>query len=153
MAKFAQEPRKRPVMSQAQRDKLSAAQKAYVANDPRWSAHRAKLAEAQRRDDQRAVLSAKMKAFMENDPRWPENRQRMMDAAQRVTRLTLLPEEVTQIIDLRKKGRNMEYISEELCVGRRVISREMKALGIDAKAQKIGPAIRKGRGFWRSFDS
>jgi hypothetical protein len=34
-------------MSQAQRDKLSASQRAYVQNDPRWEEHRRKLAEAQ----------------------------------------------------------------------------------------------------------
>jgi hypothetical protein len=38
--------RRRPV-SQEQRQKLSAAQKAYVANDPRWAEHRRKLAAAQ----------------------------------------------------------------------------------------------------------
>lgn len=34
-------------MSEEQRRKLSAAQKAYVASDPRWTEHRRKLAEAQ----------------------------------------------------------------------------------------------------------
>jgi hypothetical protein len=34
-------------MSEEQRLKLSAAQKAYVASDPRWAAHREKLAAAQ----------------------------------------------------------------------------------------------------------
>jgi hypothetical protein len=46
MAKFAQTPRLRPVMSAEQRAKLSAAQRAYVANDPRWKEHRRKLAAA-----------------------------------------------------------------------------------------------------------
>jgi len=40
-------PRRRPPMSQAQRDKLSVAQRAYVAHDPRWPEHRRKLAAAQ----------------------------------------------------------------------------------------------------------
>jgi hypothetical protein len=40
-------PRRRPPISEAQRQKLSAAQKAYVAADPRWAAHRRKLADAQ----------------------------------------------------------------------------------------------------------
>jgi hypothetical protein len=40
-------PRQRPPMSQAQRDKLSVAQRAYVAHDPRWPEHRRKLAAAQ----------------------------------------------------------------------------------------------------------
>jgi hypothetical protein len=34
-------------MSENQRRKLSAAQKAYVASDPRWAEHRQKLAAAQ----------------------------------------------------------------------------------------------------------
>jgi len=33
-------PRRRPPMSQAQRDKLSVAQRAYVAHDPRWPEQR-----------------------------------------------------------------------------------------------------------------
>src|SRR6185436_861809 len=37
-----------PPVSQEQRQKLSAAQKAYVATDPRWAAHCQKLADAQK---------------------------------------------------------------------------------------------------------
>jgi hypothetical protein len=40
-------PSRRPPVSQEQRQKLSVAQKAYVATDPRWAAHRQKLAETQ----------------------------------------------------------------------------------------------------------
>ena len=40
-------PRRRPPISEEQRQKLSAAQKAYVARDPRWAEHRRKLAGAQ----------------------------------------------------------------------------------------------------------
>jgi len=40
-------PRRRPPISEEQRRKLSAAQKAYVARDPRWAEHRRKLAGAQ----------------------------------------------------------------------------------------------------------
>ena len=36
-----------PPVSQEQRRKLSAAQKAYVTTDPRWAVHRQKLADAQ----------------------------------------------------------------------------------------------------------
>ncbi len=39
--------RRRAPMSQEQRRKLSLAQNAYVANDPRWAEHRQKLADAQ----------------------------------------------------------------------------------------------------------
>jgi hypothetical protein len=41
------QPRKRPPMSAEQRAKLSVAQRAYVTHDPRWLAHRRKLAAAQ----------------------------------------------------------------------------------------------------------
>ena len=40
-------PRRRPPTSETQRRKLSAAQKAYVTTDPRWTEHRQKLADAQ----------------------------------------------------------------------------------------------------------
>jgi len=45
--KLAQEPRIRAPMSAEQCAKLSVAQLAYIANDPRWTAHRQKLADAQ----------------------------------------------------------------------------------------------------------
>jgi hypothetical protein len=45
-------------VSQEQRQKLSTAQKAYVANDPRWAEHRRKLAAAQ---------EAKLMTLMENE--------------------------------------------------------------------------------------
>ena len=51
-------PSRRPPVSQDQRQKLSAAQKAYVANDPRWLEHRRKLAAAQ---------EAKRMTLMENE--------------------------------------------------------------------------------------
>ena len=40
-------PSHRSSMSEQQRQKLSEAQKAYVATDPRWAMHRQKLADAQ----------------------------------------------------------------------------------------------------------
>jgi len=40
-------PNRRPPVSQEQRQKFSAAQRAYVTTDPRWAAHRQKLADAQ----------------------------------------------------------------------------------------------------------
>jgi len=47
LAGFEQTPRLRPPISADQRRKLSAAQRAYVASDPRWPEHREKLAAAQ----------------------------------------------------------------------------------------------------------
>jgi hypothetical protein len=46
--------RMRRPMSSEQRDKLSLAQRAYVAHDPRWPEHRRKLAAAQ--EDRRMTL-------------------------------------------------------------------------------------------------
>ena len=46
-ADLARGVRPRPPTSPEQRVKLSAAQKAYVAHDPRWAEHRQKLADAQ----------------------------------------------------------------------------------------------------------
>jgi hypothetical protein len=48
--------RRRPPTSEEQRQKLSEAQKAYVATDPRWATHRQKLVDAQ--TARRMTLSA-----------------------------------------------------------------------------------------------
>ena len=113
----AQTPRKRRPMSEEQRAKLSAAQRAYVANDPRWSEHRRKLA-----------------------------------AAQEARRMTLWPNEVAAIVDMRRKGRTFSYIAEEIGVCRDVIGRELTALGISTAHVKSDRRARRGHGFWRSFD-
>jgi hypothetical protein len=52
---------------------------------------------------------------MANDPRWPDHESRFRQAALEVTRRTLLPEEIDQILELRRKGRTFEYLGEELC--------------------------------------
>jgi len=70
------ERRARPRTSADQRVKLSVAQLAYIANDPRWIEHRRKLA-----------------------------------AAQEARRMTLFENEVTAIVEMRKKGRTFSYIS------------------------------------------
>ena len=110
-------PSRRPPMSQAQRQKLSAAQKAYVATDPRWPEHRRKL-----------------------------------PAAQEAKRMTLMENEVTAIVQMRKEGRNFSYVAEEIGVCRGVIKRELTALGISTAPVKADRRARRGRGFWRSFD-
>jgi hypothetical protein len=51
-------PSRRAPVSEEQRQKISATQKAYVANDPRWAEHRRKLAAAQ---------EAKRMTLMENE--------------------------------------------------------------------------------------
>lgn len=141
----------RPPMSAEQKDKLSKAQLAYVANDERWIEHRRKLAEAQQRPEQRARLSATIKAYIMNDPRWPDHRTRMMDAALEATRLTLLPEEIEKIVELRCKGRTFEYLAEEFCISDKIIRRELQAQGISTSRVKRRRA-QTSQGFWRSFD-
>ena len=138
-------------MKQEQKDKLSKAQLAYIANDARWQEHRRKLADAQRRPQQRTRLSVTTKAYIDNDPRWPAHRARMMEAALEATRLTLLPEEIERIVELRRKGRNFEYIAEEFCISDKVIRRELQANGISTERIKRRRATR-GKGYWRSFD-
>jgi hypothetical protein len=104
-------------MSQEQRDKLRQTQLAYVANDPRWAAHRQKLADAQ--------LARKF---------------------------TLAEEEVSQIVAMRRKGRRFDYIAEELCVSRDVITRELRPLGVDTSPVRSGNLAKRGKGQWRSFE-
>ena len=111
------QPRKRPPMSAEQRAKLSAAQRAYVANDPRWAEHRRKLA-----------------------------------AAQEARRMTLWENEISAIVEMRRKGRTFSYISEENGVCRDVISRELATLGIVTARVKSDRRARRGHGFWRCFD-
>ena len=141
----------RMAISEAQKVKLRAAQLNYIATDPRWAAHRQKLADAQRKREQRDKLSVAMKAYIETDPRWPDHRARMMDAAVEATKLTLLPEEVERIVELRRKGRTFEYLSEEFCVSEKIIRRELQANGHSTKRVKRRRACRS-QGFWRSFD-
>jgi guanyl-specific ribonuclease Sa len=143
---------KRPPTSEAQRAKLRAAQLNYVANDPRWAEHRRKLGDAQRKPAQRATLSTAMRSYMDNDPRWPDHRARMMDAAVEATKLTLLPEEVVAIVELRKKGRNFEYIAEEFGIGDKVLRRELRAHGYTTGRVKSDKRARRRGGFWRCFD-
>ena len=143
---------KRPPMSEAQKQKLRAAQKAYIASDPRWTAHRQKLADAQRRPTQRARLSVTTKTYIDTDPRWPDHRARMQAAAQAAVRLTLIPQEIERIAELRRKGRTFEYLSEEFCVSEKVMRRELRESGIDTSRVKPDRRARKGPGFWRSFN-
>jgi hypothetical protein len=104
-------------MSEAQRIKLREAQLRYIAQDPRWAAHKKKLADAQ--------LARKF---------------------------TLAEEEVSQIVAMRRKGRRFDYIAEELCVSRDVISRELRQLGVDTSPLRSGKRAKRGKGQWRSFE-
>jgi hypothetical protein len=142
--------RHRRPMSAEQRAKLSAAQKAYVANDPRWTEHRAKLAAWQRDPARRAALSAAQSAYIANDPRWTEHRAKL---AASQPRLTLMDNEIALILAMRARGRTFSYISEEIGLSEKVIRRELKALGITTARVKSDRRAHRGSGFWRCFDS
>ena len=164
-------PSRRPPMSQAQRLKLSAAQKAYVANDPRWPEHRRKLAAAQ--EAKRMTLMENEVAAIVQMRKEGRNFSYVADeigvcrevigrelnalgistaAAKPDRRMTLIENEVAAIVAMRKKGRSFEYIAEEIGVCRGVIKRELTALGISTAPVKPDRRARRGHGFWRCFD-
>ena len=164
-------PSRRAPVSEEQRQKISATQKAYVANDPRWAEHRRKLAAAQ---------EAKRMTLMENEVaaiiEMREKGRNFSYIAEKIgvcrdvigrelnalgistapvkpdRRMTLMENEVAAIVAMRKKGRSFEYIAEEIGVCRGVIKRELTALGISTAPVKADRRARRGRGFWRSFD-
>jgi hypothetical protein len=70
----------------------------------------------------------------------------MMEAALEATRLTMLPEEIERIPELRRKGRNFEYIAEEFCVSDKVIRRELRASGHSTARVKCRRAIKRPGG-------
>jgi hypothetical protein len=109
--------RRRPPMSQEQRRKLSLAQNAYVASDPRWAEHRRKLADAQI-----------------------------------ARRMTLTQEELELVLAMRAKGRTFSYIQEEIGVCYDVIRRELHERGYSTARAPRERRVRRGKGFWRSFD-
>jgi len=164
----------RRTTSAEQRVKLSAAQFSYMANDPRWTEHRRKLAAAQearrmtllenevaaivamRKEGQsyayiskrigvcRDVITRELAALGIRDE--------LAKLGRDARRMTLLENEVTAIMKMREKGRTFEYIAEEVCVCRDVITRELAALGFSTERVKPDRRARRGKGFWRSFD-
>jgi hypothetical protein len=104
-------------MSEEQRRKLSEAQRAYVASDPRWEEHREKLA-----------------------------------AAQIARRMSLTPDEIELVLQMRAKGRTFSYIQEEIGVSHDVIRRELAERGHSTAPVKPDRRVKRGGGFWRSFD-
>jgi hypothetical protein len=146
-AKRAQEPRLRRPMSAEQRAKLSATQKTYFANDPRWPAHRQKLADknvARRRrlfpDEIAAVVTMQKQgrtlAYIREEIGIHDRVLRRELCAHGIstappggTRMTLLPNEITAIVAMRKKGRTFSYIAEEIGIHDRVLRREFRANG------------------------
>jgi hypothetical protein len=104
-------------MSEEQRRKLSLAQNAYIASDPRWAEHRRKLADAQI-----------------------------------ARRMTLTQEELDAVLAMRAKGRTFSYIQEEIGVCHDVIRRELAERGYSTAPARRERCVRRGKGFWRSFD-
>lgn len=92
---------------------------------------------------QKLKLSFRQHAYIKLDPRWRRHRQKLADAR----RMTLFPDEVRQIIAMRKLGRTFSYIQEEIGVSEGVIRRELKALGISTARLKRRRA-KRGKGFW-----
>jgi hypothetical protein len=122
-------------MSEEQKEKLRAAQKNYVENDPRWAEHRAKLSRA-------------MTDYTSSDPRFPEH---CLRASER-QRWKLFQEEVDAAKEMLGRGRNFEYVAETLCISEDVLRRELKAIGIDPRPARPEKRVRRGSGPWRSFD-
>ena len=168
-AKRAQEPRVRRPMSAGQRTKLSATQKAYVASDPRWPAHRQRLVDrnaAKRRtlfpDEIAAVLTMQKqrrtfayicgKIGIGDRVLRRELRAHGVPAAPSAgKRMTLLPGEITAIMAMRKKGRTFSYIAEEIGIHDRVLRREFRANGFSTARIRPDCRAKPGTGPWRSF--
>ena len=166
-------PSRRPPVSEEQRRKLSAAQKAYVANDPRWPEHRRKLAAAQ--EAKRMTLMenevAAIIEMRENGRNFLVHRRRNrclpgevigreLNARSEIStapvkpdrRMTLMENEVAAIVAMRKKGRVVSSTSPRKSAFAVVIKRELTALGISTAPVKADRRARRGRGFWRCFD-
>jgi DNA-binding phage protein len=156
-------------MSAEQRAKLSAAQNAYIANDPRWAEHRRKLAAAQEakrmtlmENEVAAIIEMRSKgmAFKEVSEKIGVCREVIgrelttlgiaVDRGER--RTTLMENELTAIMAMRNKGRTFSYIAQDIGVSESVIRRELTARGIPTVRIKSDRRARPGRGFWRSFD-
>ena len=184
MARFAQNPRLRTAMSDDQRAKLAEAQRAYMANDPRWQEHRRKLAaanEAHRRTlspeevqtivglrqqgysykriaDQVGIgkdaIRREMKALDISTARVPATTKprARKPAGPSPRRMTLFENEVKLFIELRRKGRTISYISQEIGVCETVLVRELRARNISTAAIKPDRRSRRGTGHWRSFE-
>lgn len=76
----------------------------------------------------------------------------MQMAALEVTKLTLLSEEIDKAVELRRKGRNFEYVAETLCVSEKILRRELRALDIPTGRLPPRAKAKRGKGHWRSFD-
>jgi DNA-binding phage protein len=169
-AKVAKNPRLRAEMSVEQRVKLRAAQKAYVANDPRWAAHRQKLADAQIKNRRKltpaeieTTLTMRKKGWalsyvakelgISRDTLRRELRANgISTAGTRPHRMTLFANEIEAVVAMRKKGRTFSYIAEEIGICEHVLRRELRANGISTAPLSKKRHITRGKGAWRCFD-
>ena len=101
--------------------------------------------------EQREKLRATQLAYVANDPRWQEHREKLVSSNLRRF-FTLTQEEVSQVVAMRKKGRNFGYVAEELCVCKDVLRRELKRMGVDYSIKPSPKRVQKGNGPWRSFE-
>ena len=101
--------------------------------------------------DQRRKLSEAQRAYVASDPRWTEHREKLA-AAQIARRMTLTPDEIEGVLQMRAKGRTFAYIQEEIGVCHDVIRRELAERGYSTAPVRPERRARRGTGFWRSFD-
>jgi hypothetical protein len=94
---------------------------------------------------QKLKLSFRQHAYMMVDPRWRRHRQKLADV-QLARRMTLFPDELRQVVAMRKLGRTFSYIQEEIGVCKDVIRRELQAQGISTA--RIKRRAKRGKGFW-----
>ena len=66
--------------------------------------------------------------------------------------MTLWENEITAIVEMRRRGRTFSYIAEEIGVCRDVIIRELAVFGIATARIQSDRRARRGQGFWRCFD-
>jgi DNA-binding phage protein len=169
-AKVAQNPRLRAVMSVEQRVKLRAAQKAYVANGPRWAAHQQKLADAQIKNRRKlapaeieTTLTMRKKGWalscvakelgISRDTLGRELRANGISTADnRPRRMTLFANEIEAVVAMRQQGRTFSYIAEEIGISEQVLRRELQANGISTARLSKKRHITRGKGAWRCFD-
>ena len=163
--------RPRRTISAEQSARLSAAQLAYIAHDPRRPEHQRKLAAVQ--DAKRKTLSSsevETVLALRKGHRTFRAIAREIGVCREVIRrefrargiepgrvnvnlpMTLFDNEGAAIFAMRKKGRTFSYISEEIGVCRQVIRRELVARGIQTGPLRPDRRARRGKGFWRSFD-
>jgi hypothetical protein len=80
-----------------------------------------------------------------------EHRQKLADA-QIARRMTLSPDEFEMVVQMRSKGRSFSYIQDEIGVCHDVIRRELAERGYSTAPVKPERRVKRGTGFWRSFD-